>query len=403
MEKFKVLIMGSDANSYYMARCTYEKYHIKAHLIGQKRLAFTKYSNILTISYVDDLWNYETFIKEVNNYAKLYKDYKILLVSTNETYSGFIAKYKDLLEDNLYYFNQNINILDTLTNKEKFYKTYKNSGLSFPKTIYYNVLKDNIIPEFTYPVVVKPSNVVKYNHISFNDKHKIYKLDSKEELIEVLSQIKDGGYDDTLIIQEFIPGDDTYLFDSVVYVSRKGEVKLISFAEIGLQERSKTMVGNAAVLINNYNLYDGDIDKMKKTIHKFMTDLKMNGFYEFDMKYDSRSKEFKVLEINARQGRCSYYISALGANLIEIMVNDLILKKDIDYYDMEKVCLLSFVPKSIVKKYINNKKYVKKVLKLWKKRVSPMECKLDKNFLRFLMMKKRLWHYNIEYKNSYWK
>ena len=128
--------MGSDANSYYMARCTYEKYHIKAHLIGQKRLAFTKYSNILTISYVDDLWNYETFIKEVNNYAKLYKDYKILLVSTNETYSGFIAKYKDLLEDNLYYFNQNINILDTLTNKEKFYKTYKNSGLSFPKTIY---------------------------------------------------------------------------------------------------------------------------------------------------------------------------------------------------------------------------------------------------------------------------
>ena len=39
--------------------------------------------------------------------------------------------------------------------------------------------------------------------------------------------------------------------------------------------------------------------------------------------------KFKVLEINARQGRCSYYISALGANLIEIMVNDLILKKDI--------------------------------------------------------------------------
>jgi hypothetical protein len=61
------------------------------------------------------------------------------------------------------------------------------------------------------------------------------------------------------------------------------------------------------------------------------------------------------------------------------------------------------VPKSIVKNYINNEKYVKKVLKLWRKRVSPMECKLDKNFLRFLMMKKRLWHYNIEYKNSYWK
>ena len=40
---------------------------------------------------------------------------------------------------------------------------------------------------------------------------------------------------------------------------------------------------------------------------------------------------------------------------------------------------------------------------MWRKRVSPMECKLDKNAKRFLMMKKRLWHYKKEYENSYWE
>ena len=51
----------------------------------------------------------------------------------------------------------------------------------------------------------------------------------------------------------------------------------------------------------------------------------------------------------------------------------------------------------------NYEDFKKEVLRLWKKRVSPMECPKDKNFKRFLMMKKRLWHYKKEYQNSYWK
>ena len=47
MNDFDVLILGSDANAYYMARCCYEAYHKKAYLIANKVLSFTKYSNIL--------------------------------------------------------------------------------------------------------------------------------------------------------------------------------------------------------------------------------------------------------------------------------------------------------------------------------------------------------------------
>lgn len=400
---FEILILGSDANAYYMARCAYEAFNKKAYLIGKDRLAFTKYSNILSIKYFENLWDEEEFVKILNDYASKYS-VPILVISTNETYSMFLAKEQKRLASNLIFPKQNSNVLETLTNKERFYKTYKNSGLSFPETHYFDVLKNTLIPSLRYPIVLKPANVVEYNHLSFENKHKIYKLKSEEELKKTIQEIKDAGYKGQLILQEFIPGGDSYLFDSVVYIDKKGKCKVISFAQIGLQERSKNMVGNAAVLINGFNTFDGNIQNMKKKIIEFMEKLGMNGFFEFDLKYDSRDQKFKVLEINARQGRCSYYLTPLGANLVQTLVDDLILKKDLPFKDLKEEYLLSFVPKKIVKKYITNEDFKKKVLLLWKKkRVSPMECPKDRNFKRFLMMKKRLWHYNIEYKNSYWE
>ena len=51
------------------------------------------------------------------------------------------------------------------------------------------------------------------------------------------------------------------LFDSVVYLDKNSKCKVISFAQIGLQERTKSMVGNAAALINGLNTFDGDSKK----------------------------------------------------------------------------------------------------------------------------------------------
>lgn len=403
---FFVLILGSDANAYYMARCCYEAYKIKPHLIGQRRLAFTKFSNILTIEYCQNFWQEDVFIKTINDFANKNKKEKILLISTNETYTEYISKNKDKLNKKFVYNLPSIDVIKTLTNKETFYKTYEKSCLCFPKTIYFDAKKENSSKiNIQFPLVIKPANVVKYNHISFNGKNKIYKVNSKEELEEILTNIKESDYDDKLIIQEFIPGDDSYLFDSVIYSDKNSKCKVISFAQIGMQERTKSMVGNAAVLINGMNTYDGNIDKQINNIVNFMDEIGYKGFAEVDMKYDYRDKKFKVLEINARQGRCSYYITPLGCNLVKVMVDDLIFNKTIEKRVLKDKVLLSFVPKGIIRKYCQNQEFKKEALKLWKKNniVKPMECKYDKNFKRFLLLRKRWLHYYKEYKNSYWK
>ena len=190
---------------------------------------------------------------------------------------------------------------------------------------------------------------------------------------------------------------------AVVYADRNKKVSLISFAQIGLQEHAENMVGNAAILINGSNTYGANVVEMVEKIKRFMEEIGYMGFAEFDMKYDERDHKFKVLEINARQGRCSYYISKAGYNLVEMMVNDLILKKDIPYHFIDKEVLLSFVPKTVAQKYIKNEAFKKKALANWKYHVNPMKCKEDKSFLRKILLLKMRKRYKREYKNGYWK
>lgn len=404
MKDFLILILGSDANAYYMARCCYEAYHQKAHLIGKERLAFTKYSNILTVEYHENIWQEKEFLKLINDYALKHSSQMILLISTNETYSHFIAKCQEKFRENVVYCKQNLNVLESLANKEMFYKTYQDQNLLFPQTTYYDC-QEKIIPLIChFPVVVKPANVVAYNHLSFLGKHKVYKVDNQIELEKILNFLEEQGYQDKVIVQEYIKGDDSHLFDSVIYVDKYHKVKVISFAQIGLQERTCSMVGNAACLINGYSSFKkAPIAQMKKDIIKFMENLDYCGFAEIDMKYDEETNTFKVLEINARQGRCSYYITKLGANLVQILVDDLILDKNSPMLDLTNEVLLSFVPKGIIKKYIDNQEFKQKAMTLWRKKVSPMECHLDKNVKRFFMLKKRKIHYYTDYKNAYWK
>lgn len=401
---FTFLIVGMDANAYYMARCYHEKYHKKAYLIGKHTIWFTNLSRIVHTEYYDDIWEEKEFLKILDEFYEKHKNEKILLVTATENYIELISKNKEYL-DKKFYFNYPSNeIIDSLINKEDFYKKYMDNGIiDLPKTIYYNCSTDvDVTINFTYPIIVKPANVVMYRHMDFPGKNKIYKVESKEELDSIISTIKKGGYTDCLIIQEYIEGDDSYLFDSVVYGDSTGKVKRITLAQIGLQEHTKGLVGNAAVLINGYNEF-GNTEEIINKIKQLSEYIGITGFAEFDLKYDKKDNKFKLLEINPRQGRSSYYLTPIGCNLVELLYRDLILKEDLKYEVLDKEVLLSFVPKTVIKKYIVNEKYKKKALSLYKNHVDPISYKKDITLKRMYMMIKKDLRYIKDYKSGYWK
>lgn len=401
---FTLLIVGADANAYYMARCYHERYNKKAFLIATKPIWFTSLSEIVDIKYYENLWEEREFLRVLDEFYENHKNEKILLVSSTENYITMISKNKEKLEGKYYFNYPKGEIIDIIVNKELFYKEYDNNSIiSIPKTIYYSCLDDEEVKhDFMYPIIVKPADVVPYRQIDFEGKKKIYKVEDEKELNEVIHCIKKGGYKSTLIIQEYIPGDDSHLFDSVIYSDKNGKVKRITLAQIGLQEHKYDLVGNAAVMINGYNQF-GNTEEVLNMVKKFAEAIGYTGFAEFDLKYDSRDKKFKVLEINPRQGRSSYYLTPAGCNLIEILARELIENEKLKYEYLDKEVMLSFVPKKIIKNYIVNEEYKEKALSLWKTHVNPIKYSKDSSLKRNYTLLRKDLRYFKDYKEGYWK
>ena len=400
---FTLLIVGADTNAYYMARCYHELTNKKAYTLAKNPIWFTDVSKITIPTYNDNLREEKVLLEELDKFYHEHKDEKILLVAASENYIELISKNKDRLKDKFYFNYADVKIIESLSNKELFYKKYMNNGIiDLPKTLYLDLSKeDDIKVDFTYPIIVKAANVVAYRKLVFPGQNKIYKVYSHEELKKVIKTIKNGGYKDTLIIQEYIPGDDSHLFDSVIYADTTGKVKRVTLAQIGLQEHKSDLVGNAAILINGYNQFENK--NIEERIKKLSEKIGITGFAEFDLKYDERTKDFKLLEINPRQGRSSYYLTKLGSNLVELLKKDLIDHEKLNYEVLNKEVMLSFVPKKIIEKYVVNEEYKKKALSLYKDHINPIKYNKDFSLKRFILLFKKDQRYYQDYQEGYWE
>ncbi|MGE5456590.1 MAG: ATP-grasp domain-containing protein [Ignavibacteriales bacterium] len=399
-----VLIIGTDMNAYYMARCYHEIYHKKVDMIGKQKMSFTNLSNIINLNIIENLSDNEVFLRTLEEYALNNKDQKTILIATNDGYVKMIVENREFLEKYFLFNYPTLEIMDKLLVKDKFYEAFKDSGLDLPVTYIYSCKdKKEITENFMYPIVLKPGNGVEYYKHHFDGMSKVYKIKSEEELMEVIKKIEASGYEDNLVIQEFIPGDDSALFDSIFYCSKDKEVQLMTFAQIGLQERTNTGVGNCTVLVSGFNEYGFNqeiIDKLKN----FMEKVGYQGFAEFDLKYDVRDGKYKVFEINPRQARSSYYLTACGHNLVQYLVDDLIYNKKKETAFIDDEMLLSFVPKCVIKKYVTNPKLKEEINKLIKegKICRPLHYKGDKNFKRKVYLLLRDINYYKKYKSLEW-
>lgn len=399
--KIKVLIMGTDINAYYMSRCYHELTGKKADIIGNRAMPYTDISNSIIIK---DFNNKENFIKALTEYGEKNKDYEILLIATSDLYVKLVAEEKSLLEK-YYVFNYpDIELVNNLLVKEKFYDIYKDMGLDMPKTYIYPCNKNEDINKIKkcfneYPIIIKPSDGVEYHSLDDTTLAKVYKIHSEEELEKIIKKIENAGYNKNLIIQEFIPGDDSALFDSVFYVGKDKKAKLATFAQIGLQEHTPTGIGNCTVLVNGYDEH-GYKEEIVYKLKEFIEKIGYQGFAEFDIKYDVRDNKYKVLEINPRQSRSGYYLTACGYNLVKYLIDDLIKNKNMEFKIIKEKYVLSFVPKIVIKKYIKNNKLKKEIIKLIKNKkiVNPIDYKKDKNIKRKLYVFYRKFNYIKKYK-----
>ena len=58
---FEIIILGSDANAYYMARCAHEEYGKKVKVISAYPMSFTNHSKIIDLTCNPKLWDSDSF------------------------------------------------------------------------------------------------------------------------------------------------------------------------------------------------------------------------------------------------------------------------------------------------------------------------------------------------------
>ena len=369
MEKFKIVLLGSDDNVYGISRSAYEKYGITSTALGYGHLVPTRFSSIIDVNVIEDFNKEKECIHAIIEYGKqLKKSYeKLILVPCSDWYMEVVIKNKEKLEGIYENVFNDYKLLERFITKDKFYELCDEYNLKYPKTIIVP-FKDRIGIEdkidFEYPIVLKPnnSNSNEYLYCDFPNKKKVFIVNSKEELVEIINNINTSTYMDNLIIQEFIPGDDTNNRVINCYSDRYGKVRMMSLGRPILEEYAPGLMGNYAAIISEVGKKD-----IFEGIKNMLESIGYKGFSNFDLKYNPKNGEYYLFEINYRQGRSSFYAEAAGISLSKLLVDDLVGNKfDDDIIFNKKKMLWLNVPEDVVLKYVRNDSVLKEVKDLIK-------------------------------------
>ena len=345
--KFQPLLFGGDINVYSVARAFHEAY-------GVRSVAFGKYpsfpchgSAIIDYRVCPDNEEEAAFRRNVQAAAEEFSGKKVILLGCGDSYVQLAAHCKDTLPENVIAPYIDGGLLDTLINKEKFYQLCDQHGIDHPATfIYDKSMGHNFSLPWGPPYIAKPADSVAYWACGDHSLAKVYICQSWEELLESLDHVYAAGYPDHMVLQEFIPGDDSYMRVLTSYSDRNARVTTMCLGHVLLEEHSPHGIGNHAVILT-----EGD-EALELKIKGLLEALHFVGFSNFDIKYDQRDGKYKAFEINTRQGRSNYYVTGSGHNIACYLVGDLVEGKDLPLTVVESRSLWRMLPRRLAFRFI---------------------------------------------------
>ena len=324
---FQPVIIGTDLNTYGVARTFHMAYGVTSKVFGNKKLLMVDHSSICDVTEVNGFTKDEIMVETLIRYAKENKEKKLILFAANEQYVFRIFKNYDQLKEYyiIPYTTPELGIL--LSDKMNFYAYCEKNQLDYPKAV--DLKKDEYKDYKTtldFPMVLKPSESSDYLDLQFKGKEKAYILKNEDQLKKALHDIYENGYNHNMILQEYVAGDVSNEYVMNIYSDQKGKVRFMSLGRILIEDPQPDMRGNYVAIVSQKK--DEKITKLYADIKDFLEKINFTGISNFDLKYDKKDGKFKVFEVNMRQGRSSFFSTLAGANIAIPIVNDLILGQD---------------------------------------------------------------------------
>lgn len=391
MKDLLPVLLGSDANVYGMARSFYMEYGVTSLAIGKGALAATANSRLVKMAVVEpNLEDDAVFVRTLTDFAKAHTGKTLVLVSCGDNYTGLMARARAALEPYYKFACPTPELVAELDTKEFFYKACERHGLSYPRT--FGCTNENyktVELPFPFPCIIKASNSVAYWNCKFPHKKKVFVAYNKEEFDAITAAIYSSSYQDNLVLQEYIPGDDNCMRVLNCYSGLDHKVKLMALGRPLLEEQTPEGIGNYAAIMNVRD------DELMEKMKAFLEDVGWEGFSNFDMKYDARDGKYKLFEMNPRQGRSSFFVTASGYNLAKWLVEDVVEHKEQGLTIADAHHLWMIAPAGIIKKYLKDEALLAEAKELMRQgKVShQLFCKEDAG------LKRRIWYIKNQLNN----
>ncbi len=391
MKDLLPVLLGSDANVYGMARSFYMEYGVTSLAIGKGALAATANSRLVKMAVVEpNLEDDAVFVRTLTDFAKAHTGKTLVLVSCGDNYTGLMARARAALEPYYKFACPTPELVAELDTKEFFYQACERHGLSYPRT--FGCTNENyktVELPFPFPCIIKASNSVAYWNCKFPHKKKVFVAYNKEEFDAITAAIYSSSYQDNLVLQEYIPGDDNCMRVLNCYSGLDHKVKLMALGRPLLEEQTPEGIGNYAAIMNVRD------DELMEKMKAFLEDVGWEGFSNFDMKYDARDGKYKLFEMNPRQGRSSFFVTASGYNLAKWLVDDVVEHKEQGLTIADAHHLWMIAPAGIIKKYLKDEALLAEAKELMRQgKVShQLFCKEDAG------LKRRIWYIKNQLNN----
>ncbi|MFV0364115.1 MAG: ATP-grasp domain-containing protein [Suipraeoptans sp.] len=396
--EFIPVILGGDINTYSVARAFYEEYNVKSYVFGKYPTGPSFGSRIVEYTAHEDIETDGGFFNIIIPFAKKHSDKKIILFGCSDAYIAILSRNKSKLPDNCIVPYADYELMEGLQKKDVFYNLCEKSGVDYPDTVIHT--KDmgyDFEMNFEYPVVLKSSESITYWQHPFEGQDKVFFMNNREELVATMKKIYAAGYENPLIIQDTIPGNDEYMYVLTSYSNQKGEVEMMCLGHVLLEEHTPHGLGNHACIITEYN------EKLLKQAKKLLEDMHYVGFSNFDIKCDMRDGKFKFFEINTRQGRSNFYVTGSGFNIAKYVVEDYIYGMKHEFSSAKEKHLWMVVPRGVAFKYVKSAETKKTMRELINrgKVVNPVFMGGDLPFGRlYRLLRTHFGHY-VKYKKYY--
>ena len=396
---FQPLLFGGDINVYSVARAFHEAYGVKSVCFGKFASGPAYGSDIIDYRVCAKNEDPETFRQNVADVAAEFADKTVLVIGCGDSYVKLAAENKESFPANCIAPYIAGDTIGKLNNKEYFYELCDQFGIDHPGTfVYRKEMGHDFELPFQAPYICKPSNGVAYWEHPFEGNEKVFTCPDRKNLEEVLDKVYAAGYPDTMIIQDFVPGDDSNMRVLTCYSDRNAKVKLMCLGHVLLEEHTPHGIGNHAVILTEVN------EEICQKVKAFLEEMEYVGFSNFDIKYDTRDGKYKFFEINCRQGRSNYYVTGAGYNIAKLLVEDRVEGKDLPFVLADNPSLWRVVPRKVAYDFIVSEYHGEIKARIREGReVTPLFYEKDKAFGRTLRMKKNLLGHFKKFKQYYEK